>query len=625
MNWRADGGASVKDRLSRPEAASPIPAVGRRSVGPESAEHSDEVSALQRLGSGIGGGGSPLEPAVRLRMEMAFGRPLGDARVHTDAEANALSRDLDATAVTWGRDVYFGPGAYAPMTATGTELLAHELSHVLQSGAVNSLPMSISRPSDPHEREAARSGQAVAGGATPSSGLTTAIGTPEGMVHRYKSGEHAEAGMIGTYIGPEEMPYRVARGELPAVIAARFGISVEALTTRNSSKLRPWTTRSGHKLLGFNAGETIAVPTGRLATRSPAANEPPAPAPQSVVIANVTTEYGEATAMADFYANPEAMLSARTAEVTDLLGLIKQERKGLRVEEEQWNTVTGGRYMDLNLRNREHFAPATGSAATPAAGVDHHASWLLYHHQALDVARKGDPAKALAINAFADHFLTDAFAAGHMINKQAVMNTVMARLRTKDQKEAFANAIATAVFTNPAAAAICAEYEGSKGPFWGEINSADRFKTVLLGIDAEVPDVLPNAVAAAIHDELNASGLEVYNAKRTWPVKGDGSIEQTGRDFMRQAIAESYVQVANAAQSPGSLELKTMDEAVWSLVPHPTARGQKTIDAVVASLVDPTAATTIARVAALVRTNLRLLMDSAVARGHGKLRRRVAR
>jgi hypothetical protein len=558
-------------------------------------------------------------------MEEAFGRPLGEVRVHTDAAAGGLSRALDARALTWGQHVYFGPGAYAPATTAGNGLLAHEISHVLQSGPVTGRPTRVSRPDDPHERQAARSGEAVGRGVSPAGDV--AVTAPEGMVHRYTSGEHPEAGMIGTYLGPEETTHRVARGELPAAIAARFGISVDALMARNRGKLRRWTTRSGGRLLGFNAGETIVVPTGRLARRTPAAIEPAKPAPQNVVIAGVTMEYGEATAMGDFYADPEAMLGAQTPEATELLRLIRQERKAPgSVQEQEWDVATGGRYMDLNLRNREHFAPApdAGAPSAPLAGVDHHAAWLRYHHQALEIARKGEPDRGLAINAFADHFLTDAFAAGHMINKQAVMDAVMRRLRTKAEKEAFAQAIANGVFADAAAAAICRQYEASFGPFWPDIDSASRFKDVLLGIDAQVPDVLPNAVAAAIHDELNTIGVEVHNAKRTWTVKGDGSMESIGLDQMRQAVAESYAQVANAAQGSRAPDLTAMDKAVWDLVPQATPAGQRAINAAVASLADPTAAATITRVTALVTRNLELLMDSAAARSQGKLRRRAA-
>ena len=53
-------------------------------------------------------------------------------RVHTDARAAESAQAVGALAYTVGRDVIFGAGRYAPQTASGRELLAHELTHVVQ-------------------------------------------------------------------------------------------------------------------------------------------------------------------------------------------------------------------------------------------------------------------------------------------------------------------------------------------------------------------------------------------------------------------------------------------------------------------------------------------------------------
>jgi hypothetical protein len=59
-----------------------------------------------------------------------LGREFRGVRIHTDAVATALG----ALAFTVGRDVVFAPGRYAPGTAAGDRLLAHELAHVSQGG-----------------------------------------------------------------------------------------------------------------------------------------------------------------------------------------------------------------------------------------------------------------------------------------------------------------------------------------------------------------------------------------------------------------------------------------------------------------------------------------------------------
>ena len=78
------------------------------------------------------GGGQPLEPRVRARMEGAFGADFSGVRVHTDAEGARSADELNARAYTIGEHVAFGTGEYRPDTLLGDALIAHELSHLVQ-------------------------------------------------------------------------------------------------------------------------------------------------------------------------------------------------------------------------------------------------------------------------------------------------------------------------------------------------------------------------------------------------------------------------------------------------------------------------------------------------------------
>src|SRR5437764_11067257 len=78
--------------------------------------------------------GHPLDAATRSFMEPRFGHDFSRVRVHTDAQAMKSTRAVNALAYTVGRDVVFGSGQYAPGTAAGQRLLAHELTHVVQQG-----------------------------------------------------------------------------------------------------------------------------------------------------------------------------------------------------------------------------------------------------------------------------------------------------------------------------------------------------------------------------------------------------------------------------------------------------------------------------------------------------------
>jgi hypothetical protein len=92
--------------------------------------------AMPEIGAGlrarIGGlrsGGQPLPPPLRTFFDPRFGHDFGRVRIHTDAQA---ARAVHARAFTVGQDVVFGAGQYAPETASGRHLLAHELTHVVQ-------------------------------------------------------------------------------------------------------------------------------------------------------------------------------------------------------------------------------------------------------------------------------------------------------------------------------------------------------------------------------------------------------------------------------------------------------------------------------------------------------------
>ena len=52
--------------------------------------------------------------------------------MHTDANAAGLARSVNAQAFTVGSDVVFGAGQYRPDDTDGKQLLAHELTHVVQ-------------------------------------------------------------------------------------------------------------------------------------------------------------------------------------------------------------------------------------------------------------------------------------------------------------------------------------------------------------------------------------------------------------------------------------------------------------------------------------------------------------
>jgi hypothetical protein len=114
--------------------------------------------------------GQPLDPATRSLMEPRLGHSFSDVRVHADSRAGESAAAVGAHAYTVGSDIVFGAGQYAPSSADGRRLIAHELAHVVQQVGPNETTaiqpaLEIGAVDAPEEREADRAAiQVVDGG-----------------------------------------------------------------------------------------------------------------------------------------------------------------------------------------------------------------------------------------------------------------------------------------------------------------------------------------------------------------------------------------------------------------------------------------------------------------------------
>lgn len=107
-------------------------------------------------------GGHALDTAARRSMESRFGHDFGNVRVYADAPAARAADARNAAAFTIGSDIIFGAAAYAPQTATGRRLIAHELAHVVQQRQGAFTPRTA--PPDALERDAEQAARAVTSG-----------------------------------------------------------------------------------------------------------------------------------------------------------------------------------------------------------------------------------------------------------------------------------------------------------------------------------------------------------------------------------------------------------------------------------------------------------------------------
>lgn len=113
--------------------------------------------------------GQQIDTGNRQGFESSFGTSFANVRVHTDARAAESAEAVNAQAYTVGQHIVFGAGQYAPGTASGRHLIAHELAHTMQQGSesvVSSSPIGIAAANTAAEAEASRAADQFSTGQT---------------------------------------------------------------------------------------------------------------------------------------------------------------------------------------------------------------------------------------------------------------------------------------------------------------------------------------------------------------------------------------------------------------------------------------------------------------------------
>lgn len=440
LDYQATGGNQMVVRLL---------AAARQATGSASGESVAE-GIRGRLG-----GGSPLPADVRAEAEAGFGRPLGDVRVHTDASAGALATQLNAHAFTTGNDIFFNSGQYNPGSRGGYEVLVHELTHTMQapsgqvSGRLAAEGLSVSELHDPAEREA----RAVAARLTAQRGTRADTGAPllgessgssagdHGplVVHRHSSWEH-------TLLGD--------------TTPDKLGEAVDELKADKNTR-----THLLHEM-NFQVHARRAAPEEDPRQRFPNLHW------IQLAKSELWVTYGELNALPDYLPDPSALdgmprpqllpvlqrMRDETARVLDKInfsGMLSYQTPGMATHPAELISPAGGqiwaldnataqlghdRYQGLLAKNACHFAPFSWQR------------WEHFHNEAAkhaaQVVRRPDsgpikdapvktnePARlALLNNGYADHFLQDSFAAGHLVNKTLVMQWWMEYLMADNRQ-----------------------------------------------------------------------------------------------------------------------------------------------------------------------------------------------
>jgi hypothetical protein len=263
--------------------------------------------------------------------------------------------------------------------------------------------------------------------------------------------------------------------------------------------------------------------------------------------------------------------------------------------------------------------------------------WEHYHMRAVKMAKAATNSQAtrdaLAVNAFGDHFLTDAFAAGHLFNKADVAERFNAKLMNAKGElstvgASFVTALAHRSWYGPLKDAFSkhetVSKEGYRTRGWivfahhHNIDSAGDFEKFLLAIhEAEPKFIGDGLVARVIHDKLNRhpGGIPVDNnaGDKPWPLTGDDTLNRQTLTIMRKAVARSVFDVAVEVHRVSDIE--ALRNYAWYHTPRPTPAGKAIIKNLIDTYADPANPLLMIEAVTLLQKKYPVILQEAVDRG----------
>jgi hypothetical protein len=365
--------------------------------------------------------------------------------------SDTLCRSFGARALTVGTHIHFRAGEFAPHTRRGFWLLAHEVAHVVQQrrGPVTH-DHGVGPGDAPEEAEASAAADAALAG-RPYAFAPPAPAWREGgdfrcqgdgngerkpvVVQRYMGWEHL---MLGT-AGPDEARELVKESEAQA-----GGTRLLAYSQMLEDLGREPENVDGDRIADCHPGATpvrlpgsgLIVTLGELSILPDYLSRPEdiANAPRRFVLPLIQSvrewNIRELRRAAGEEPRPAGRIARRKTERPRLeptlsypsLGGMAEIAEGIQVTRlaARCGFPPWERYQSVVSRNAGHFAPFSWYR------------WQEYHLKARSLAGQahraadaGDrdmyTARAWISAGYADHFLQDSFAAGHLINKMLIM------------------------------------------------------------------------------------------------------------------------------------------------------------------------------------------------------------
>jgi hypothetical protein len=375
---------------------------------------------------------------------LADGVGFDSIRVHycdiAGADGDLACRALGARAFTVGTDIYFAAGAFRPDTRDGLWLLAHEVAHVVQQcaglilapgpGTGSALTVMPAGTADEHAADRAAdaliAGRPVTFGTSrPGAGVEVEADRRP-VLQRYMAWEHS---MLGD-LDPAQVQ-AVADGDAGPVAGYRDLLAELGRAPRQADEERLRAAHPGLDPVRLR-GSGLVVTLGELNVLPDYLGRPEdiESAPRSFVGPLIQSVRSWSIAELARPAGVRGALGPLPAALPRLLpGSLRYPLFGPLAETAEIAAVAA-------LGRRNGFGPAKRYSAVLARNSGHFApfSWYRWHsfHLAAraliaqSATETGAEREALRLRArtwagYADHFLQDSFAAGHLINKTLVI------------------------------------------------------------------------------------------------------------------------------------------------------------------------------------------------------------
>ena len=266
---------------------------------------------------------------------------------------------------------------------------------------------------------------------------------------------------------------------------------------------------------------------------------------------SVTFTPGELNALVDYIGDLENIYNYSIDQLLEMKQLLRAGSEDV----SDWDRVTGGNYSRESQANEKHFAPnpdGTGSE-------NFRDEYIKHFSNAIGIAQKariGDGDATLdqaRLHLYtAEHYLQDAFSAGHQVSAAPIEEEVLKILSGLDNT-AMLPRIAAATFARKQD--IISQYDTRNmrnALEWIPINTESRFRDlVVAGGIFKGRAATVDAVRQYIHEELgNHVGVEVSSPAHPepWVLLGDHDIEKSPESIppMQDAIAASRAELTHA-------------------------------------------------------------------------------